>query len=107
MLEKLYGSITITPDVAAEYNAQLPHWISVHSPSDKRRLSLLQLTLDTGEANAIALAMELDNALLIMDELKGRNVAKRLKLRYTGTLGILVEAKRRGHLPQLKPNWKK
>jgi uncharacterized protein len=52
--------------------------------------------LDIGEASAIALAVENQADLVLIDERRGRLVATRLNLRYTGILGILVEAKSQG-----------
>jgi predicted nucleic acid-binding protein len=59
--------------------------------------------LDLGEASAIALALELENVLLILDDLKGRVEAEKLGFRITGTLGILFKAKKLGLIPELKP----
>ncbi len=52
---------------------------------------------------AIALAAEMSGALLIMDDADGRRVARGLGLRVTGVLGVLVEAKCRGFLSEIKP----
>lgn len=60
------------------------------------------LELGDGEREAIALARN-KNALLIIDETEGREVARRLGVRITGTLGILVEAKLRGLIPKVRP----
>jgi len=56
--------------------------------------------LDPGEGEAIALAQRL-GALLIIDEAAGREVALHRKVRVTGTLGILLEAKQRGFTTSL------
>ncbi len=64
---------------------------------------ILETSFDKGEAIAIALALEKENSLLIIDELKGRKFAKRLGLTITGTLGILAQAKKSGYIPLLKP----
>ena len=63
---------------------------------------MLSLTLDEGEAGAIALAIEHDLPLLI-DDLKGRKTAKQLGLKYIGTLGILKIAKNREIISEVKP----
>ncbi len=60
-----------------------------------------------GEASAITLANEITSALLIIDDLKGRKLAKRLQLMHTGTLGVLVLAKQRGVITSLKPHFDK
>jgi uncharacterized protein len=59
--------------------------------------------LDPGEAEAIALAIEQQADLLVIDERKGREVAKRHQLPIIGLLGILTIAKRRGLIPAVKP----
>jgi predicted nucleic acid-binding protein len=62
-----------------------------------RRL-LTDLDLDVGETEAISLASEEANSLLIIDERKGRRVAANLGILVAGTLNILEEADRRGFL---------
>jgi len=59
--------------------------------------------LDTGEAEAIALAVEMQADQVLIDERRGRLVASRLNLRYTGILGILVEAQNKGLIAEVKP----
>jgi len=56
----------------------------------------LRLEVDQGEAEAIALAIELQADLLLLDEQRGRAIASRLGIRSVGLLGILIEAKHRG-----------
>ena len=52
--------------------------------------------MDPGESSAIALALEADDCLLIIDETLGRRKAHQFKLNVTGTIGILVVAKEKG-----------
>lgn len=61
------------------------------------------MDLDAGEASAIALSLETDRSILIIDDLKGRKVAERLQLKYSGTLGLLLRAKQAGVLTALRP----
>lgn len=58
--------------------------------------------LDQGEAEAIALAAETPRALLLLDERRARLAARKLRLSMTGTLGILLEAKRRALIPSVR-----
>ena len=59
--------------------------------------------LDAGEREAIALAIELRADLLIVDDEAGRLAAANLGCAVTGTLGVLIGAKRNGLLAALKP----
>jgi predicted nucleic acid-binding protein len=56
-----------------------------------------------GEATSIALASADQNSLLIIDESKGRKVAKEMGIQITGTLGILVTAKQKVYIKAVKP----
>lgn len=53
------------------------------------------LHLDRGERDSLVLALA-KNALLLIDEERGREVARQYKVTVRGTLGILIEAYRRG-----------
>ena len=55
---------------------------------------LLAADLDPGEAEAIALVLELSADLILLDERDGRSVAERAGLRVTGVIGVLLRAKR-------------
>ena len=61
------------------------------------------MEIDKGEASAIALALENEKSLLILDDSKARKLALRLKLDYTGTLGILLKGKELGIVSSIKP----
>lgn len=59
--------------------------------------------VDQGEAEALAIAASVDDACLLMDDARGRAIAKANGFRFVGTLGVLVEARRRGLVGFLKP----
>jgi predicted nucleic acid-binding protein len=103
VLRSLYGQIYITEEVASEFGESLPEWINVEPVKDKRYYQILSALLDPGEASAIALALELKNVLLIVDEFRGRREARRLGIEITGTLGVLVKAKQKGLIKELSP----
>lgn len=103
ILRKLYQHIITTPEISQEYGKELPSWISIVSASDKQKQLLLETQIDKGEASAIALALEIKNSTLIIDDYKARKIAERLGITYTGTIGVIIKAKLRGIIPSVKP----
>ena len=103
LLKKLFGRVVTTKTVAIEFGEALPEWINIQEPNDKINQLVLETSLDKGEASAIALAMEQNDCLLIIDELKGRKLARQLGLNITGTLGVIADAKIREHITSIKP----
>lgn len=103
LLHQLFGTIIITTEVANEFGLTLPTWFEIKQPSNKKYQSILEASVDKGEASAIALAIELGDCLLIIDDFKGRKFARRLGLMILGTLGIIVELKLAGLIPSVKP----
>ncbi len=64
---------------------------------------MLQMQVDNGEAEAIALALEQNPQWLILDESEGRRIAKSYNIPIIGSIGCLIEAKRRNIIPAIKP----
>lgn len=85
LLQKVYGHIVTTPEIATEYGDPLPEWVAVIVVKDTYRQQLLELQIDKGESSAIALALEIPDSTLILDDIKGRKIANHLGLTYTGT----------------------
>jgi uncharacterized protein len=114
LLHQLYGTVLIPESVYRELTdpnfsvagateVQTFDWIQTRSVSDRTIIEALSSELDVGEAEAIALALEIQADQVLIDERRGRLVAARLNLRYTGILGILVEAKSQGLIAEVKP----
>jgi len=103
LLHLLFPTVTITPEVRAEFGEPLPDWVVVEAVNDLQQFATIRLMVDEGEASAIALCLEKPGSLLIIDERKGRKLAQDLGLLTIGTLGILVEAKKAGHISTLRP----
>lgn len=99
LLHDLFGTITTTPEVAYEYGYDLPQWITVVETTNKVFQEQVAKSVDFGEASAIALAMEFEQSLLIIDDFKGKKYAQNLGLHVIGTLGVFVEAKKRALFP--------
>lgn len=65
-------------------------------------LNSLLIDLDPGEAEAITLAIEMDTKSILIDESDGRAIALQYKLKPIGILGILLEAKNKGLVIDVK-----
>ena len=115
-LPKLFGQIIIPSAVWQEVSRrkELPvqsqvakaieaGWLKVKSPHDRQAVLSLQGFLGAGESEAIILAKEFQPSLLLMDDLEGRTTAFKLKLPVTGTVGVLVRARKLELIPKLKP----
>ncbi len=114
LLRSLFGGVCIATEVAAECQAggvsktgleafRVASWLRIvdlgTSPDP-----LLSSLLDLGESRTIELALRQPNAVLLMDETRGRRVARDVYgLQVVGTGRILVEAKRMGLIDSVKP----
>lgn len=102
VLKELYREIFITEEILNEFGDPVPEWIKIERVKNDNYRKLLVQVLDPGEASAIALALDFDNVLLILDDLKGRKEAEKLGFKITGTLGVLYKAKQQGIINELK-----
>lgn len=113
LLGRLYGEVVIPPAVEAEFLTGAPRppgraelkeasWVHVQGLQDPRRADLLG-DLDRGEAEVIALAQELNADMVLIDERLGRSHAKRLGLRVSGLIGVLLKAKEAGLVDAIGP----
>jgi len=103
LLKKVYTELITTPEIAEEFGDELPKWIKIQEVSDKKYQKLLETQVDAGEASAIALAVEFDNVILLLDDLRARKLAKSLKLNITGALGVIHKAKQMSIIKKIKP----
>lgn len=95
VLKELYGKVFITEEVSKEFGKTVPDWIEVRRVSDNKYLKLMKNFVDLGEASTIALAVETDDIVIILDDLKARKLAQKLNLKITGTIGVLIKARKR------------
>jgi hypothetical protein len=75
-------------------------WMRVADPSTSDWQAPVS-RLGPGETAALALAFAMPEAVLLMDESRGRRAARMLGLTTTGVLGLLMWAKQAGHLDSL------
>jgi hypothetical protein len=76
LLQKLYGEIFTTSVIANEFGEVLPNWVKIQDSTDKFRLQILEIQIDKGESSAIALALEIPESTLILDDIKARKIAQ-------------------------------
>lgn len=102
LLPALFEPVMAPPKVQEEFGSSVA-WLRVQGLQNAALAMALEQLVDTGEAEAIALALE-RKTTLVLDDRKARQVAKRLGIRIIGTVGILVRAKRQGILPAIRPH---
>ena len=105
LLQKLFGVVYIpdavyrelTENEAFSEEAKLVReceFLFVEEVDNGKSVAILRnfTGLDAGESEAIILADEKSSDVLLMDEHKGRQVAKKMGITITGTIGILTQA---------------
>lgn len=102
LLPQIFLTVFAPPTVAAEVQNPLP-WLTIYPVQNAIAVATLKTQMDAGEAEAIALAMELGNKLLILDDKKARRIAQQLGLPVIGTVGMLLRGKRQGVINEIKP----
>lgn len=78
-------------------------WLTVRSVENEGVVATLKIQIDEGEAEAIALAMELGDVFLVLDDKNARRIALQMSLKVIGTVGVLLRAKQQGIIPEVKP----
>ncbi|XWK87639.1 MAG: DUF3368 domain-containing protein [Phormidium sp.] len=113
LLQQLYDKITVPTavtqelEVGKEQGVNVPEinsmaWIEIR-PVTSAVLVPAVIDLGQGEAEVLALGLEIPDTLLVFDDRLARRIADLYKLKYTGTLGILVKAKQVGYIPAVAP----
>lgn len=113
LLQKLYGEVHVPTAVWHEVvekgrskpgaaDVEKAPWITVGIVSNQEFVKALRQDLDAGESEAIALALELQADLLLMDERLGRATAQYFGLKYIGLLGVLTLAKKKSLIPEIR-----
>ena len=83
-------------------NAFRDGWLRCRSVGNWQLAAALGNDLDKGEAEAIALATEIQAGVLLIDEKEGRSVARQAGLVVRGVLGVLLRAKAMGEIASVK-----
>ncbi len=117
VLPKLFGEVIVPRAVAGELSQPAgvfePIDISRFTgfrekyPTDMALVATLRDVLDAGESEAIALCEEIrttgNETTLLIDEALGREVAQGRGISVLGVAGILILAKKDGHVPLVIP----
>lgn len=115
LLEAVFGRLLIPPEVWNEVvergndrpgikEVRSSAWLQVVPLADDRIAYQFLTRLDSGEAHAIALCIERpDVEALVIDDFAGRRLARSIGLDVVGSAGVLVRAKERGIIRQVKP----
>ena len=102
ILPQVFDTVFAPPAVAKEVQASLD-WLRVKAVANPSVVTVLRTQMDQGEAEAIALALELSDVLLILDDKKARRVAQQMGMKVIGTVGMLLRVKRQGVIAEVKP----
>lgn len=78
-------------------------WIEIAEIKNIEAKTMFTTSLHDGEVETMILSMEKSADLCIIDDLLARKYAKRFNLNIIGTLGLLVTAKKRGFVKEVKP----
>jgi predicted nucleic acid-binding protein len=113
LLPALAGRVIIPPAVAEELavgrkvgidvpEVERLEWIEVRRPLSLAALPLVT-DLGPGESQVLALALEMPGTTVIVDDFLARRTAEALHIPLTGTLGVLLAAKRAGLIDRIAP----
>lgn len=78
-------------------------WLQEKACTQPNLMALTVQALDPGEAEVIALALELETKDIVLDDLDARRFARRSGLLPIGTLGLILAAKRAGIIQAVSP----
>jgi predicted nucleic acid-binding protein len=115
LVQEQFGAIIIPPAVHNELkidderpgssvlrDAVDTGWIGLGQVENITLCQALRRELDNGEAEAIALAVEVEADLILLDEREGRRVAQSMGLEVVGLVGILLKASHKGSIVSLR-----
>jgi hypothetical protein len=113
LLARLYSEVIVPDAVWTELQAKPGHEtqqiealiqasVLHRRQASSQHLSRVSSDLGRGEQEAIALAIQLQAGLVILDDQEGRRIARQESLSITGTIGVLIEAREKGLLPSIR-----
>ena len=114
LLKQLYGEVLIPEAVYREISAKQNSvarieldksldWIRVCKIENEMAKLFYKSQLHDGEVEVMILGKEEEATLLIIDDKNAKRYAKYLTFNVTGTLGVLLKAKKEGYIDLIKP----
>lgn len=114
LIEKLFGNYYIANAVWVELNNyDNPNFNRSELKKLKEKIKViksknyLSVVMDFGESESVILYEELKADYLLIDDCKARLMAESLNINCIGTLGLLLKAKKKGLISELKPLFEK
>lgn len=101
--EAVYSEIISKSDIVAKAVRENEDWIKILSVEDKSNRKMYKAKLHDGEVEVMMLAQEIKADVVIIDDYAARKTAEYLGLPLTGTLGVLIKAKRNGFIQKIMP----
>ena len=101
--DAVYREITAVEDSACVQIKTAGEWIHVEKIRDDTEKKMYKAKLHDGEVEVMILAQERAADLVIIDDNAAKKTAKYLGLTVTGTLGVLIKAKRQGVIKEIYP----
>ena len=92
----VYREVTVVEDSACIQIKNALEWVHVESIREYTDKKMYKAKLHDGEVEVMILAQEQKADLVIIDDNAAKKTAKYLGLTVTGTLGVLIKAKRQG-----------
>lgn len=112
LLHQLFGQVIVGPTVLRELKREGGNpgseietldWVEIKNATNLELVHELEGKIHAGEAETIAIAIELAADWVLMDEKAGRAVAMERGLQVIGLLGIISRAKVTGLIPEARP----
>ncbi|MEM9997513.1 MAG: DUF3368 domain-containing protein [Bacteroidota bacterium] len=103
IIPAVFAQVAAPPAVVAEVG-HTPVWLGVVQPQDAMLVAQLRaVPFGAGEAEVLAVATERRDVTAVLDERRARAYAQRQGVPVVGTVGMVLQAKRRGHLQAVRP----
>jgi predicted nucleic acid-binding protein len=110
LLQKLYDHVVVPQSVYDQImlddrakEVAVTNWIEPRQITNKQLVKFLAEKLKVREAEAVALIIELEADLLLIDDRKGRKTERRLGINHVGLLGVLIKARKDGVISHVGP----